>query len=329
MTAITAITEVAAAVLLRGDAAAPEFLLAQRPPGKVYAGYWEFPGGKVEPGETVYQALVRELQEELGITVDDVWPWVCCAFTYPHAAVRLRFYRIRAWHGEIAPIEHSAFAWLKTGEPAAVAPILPANGPILQALELPPLYALSNAEENGVEAELRRIARALAGGLRMLQIRDKTLAPERREEFARAVMALAGGDQRSENCGNGCTPMACVLINDDQALARAVGAHGLHLSSQQLWQLDRRPDFSRVAASCHSAADLARAAQLGLDFVALGPLLPTATHPGAAGIGWAEFSRLVERSPLPVYALGGMQPEMLETACRAGAHGVALMRGWC
>lgn len=325
---MTAITEVAAAVLLRGDAAAPEFLLAQRPPGKVYAGYWEFPGGKVEPGETVYQALVRELQEELGITVDDVWPWVCCEFTYPHASVRLRFYRIRVWHGEIAPIEHSAFAWLQVGEPAAVAPILPANGPILQALELPPLYALSNAEENGVEAELRRIERALAGGLGMLQIRDKTLAPERREVFARAAMALAGGDERSENDGNGCTPKACVLINDDQALARAVGAHGLHLSSQQLWQLDRRPDFARVAASCHSAADLARAAQLGLDFVVLGPLLPTATHPGAAGIGWAEFSRLVERSPLPVYALGGMQPEMLETACLAGAHGLALMRGW-
>ena len=314
---MTTITEVAAAVLLRGKATAPEFLLAQRPPGKVYAGYWEFPGGKVEPGETLYQALVRELQEELGITVDDVWPWLCCEFTYPHASVRLRFYRIHAWHGEIAPIEHSAFAWLKIGEPAGVAPILPANGPILQALELPPVYALSNAEENGVEAELQRIERALAGGLHLLQLRDKTLAPAQRLAFARAVMALAGGAAK-----------ACVLINDDQELARTVGAHGLHLSSQQLWQLDRRPDFARVAASCHGAADLTRAAQLGLDFVVLGPLLPTPSHPGATGIGWAEFSRLVERSPLPVYALGGMQPEMLETACHAGAHGVALMRGW-
>ena len=213
---MTTITEVAAAVLLRGNATAPEFLLAQRPPGKVYAGYWEFPGGKVEPGETLYQALVRELQEELGITVDDVWPWLCCEFTYPHASVRLRFYRIHAWHGEIAPIEHSAFAWLKIGEPAGVEPILPANGPILQALELPPVYALSNAEENGVEAELQRIERALAGGLHLLQLRDKTLAPAQRLAFARAVMALAGGAAK-----------ACVLINDDQELARTVGAHGL------------------------------------------------------------------------------------------------------
>lgn len=161
---MTRITEVAAAVLLRGDVMAPEFLLAQRPPGKVYAGYWEFPGGKVEPGETVYRALVRELQEELGITVDRVWPWVCCEFSYPHATVRLRFFRVHTWQGDIAPIEHSAFAWLKVGEAARVEPILPANGPILAALELPPLYALSNAAENGSAAELLRIERALAGG---------------------------------------------------------------------------------------------------------------------------------------------------------------------
>ena len=314
---MTRITEVAAAVLLRGDVMAPEFLLAQRPPGKVYAGYWEFPGGKVEPGETVYRALVRELQEELGITVDRVWPWVCCEFSYPHATVRLRFFRVHTWQGDIAPIEHSAFAWLKVGEAVRVEPILPANGPILAALELPPLYALSNAAENGSAAELLRIERALAGGLRLLQVRDKTLGTQQREAFARAVVALAGSYDK-----------ACVLINDDQAFARAVGAGGLHLSSTQLWQIDRRPDFERVAASCHSAADLVRAAQLGLDFVVLGPVLPTATHPAADGIGWPAFARLVERSPLPVYALGGLQPEMVDAACAAGAHGIALMRGW-
>ncbi|WP_313950749.1 Nudix family hydrolase [Accumulibacter sp.] len=316
-TKVSKVTEVAAAVLLRGDPAAPEFLLAQRPPGKVYAGYWEFPGGKLEPGETSFEALVRELQEELGITVDQAWPWLCREFSYPHATVRLRFFRVSSWHGVISPIEHSAFAWLKVGEPASVEPILPANGPILRALDLPPLYALSNAEENGPAAELARIERALSGGLQLLQIRDKSLAPAERQHFARAAVAAARRYQRAR-----------VLINDDAELARMVGADGVHLSSQRLWQVDRRPDFECVAASCHSAADLTRAAELGLDFVVLGPLLPTPSHPGSSGIGWPQFSALVERSPLPVYALGGLQPEMLETACTAGGHGVALMRGW-
>ncbi|WP_300337731.1 Nudix family hydrolase [Accumulibacter sp.] len=311
------VTEVAAAVLLRGHPAAPEFLMAQRPTGKVYAGYWEFPGGKVEAGESVREALVRELHEELGITVDRLWPWVCCEFTYPHATVRLRFFRVSSWHGQVTPLEHSAFAWLKVGEAPSVAPILPANGPILRALDLPAVYALSNAEENGPAAELARLAGALAQGLRLLQLRDKTLAPAQRRSFAGEVMALA---RRYQN--------ARVLVNDDQELARAVGAHGLHLSSTRLWQVERRPDFDHLAASCHSAADLLRAAQLGLDFAVLGPVLPTPSHPGLVGIGWPEFSRLVERSPLPVYALGGLQPEMLDLACSNGGHGVALMRGW-
>ena len=89
------IVEVAAAVMLR--AGGTEFLLAQRPEGKVYAGYWEFPGGKVEPGESVRDALIRELQEELGITVTACSPWLTRQFTYPHATVRLNFWRVTAY----------------------------------------------------------------------------------------------------------------------------------------------------------------------------------------------------------------------------------------
>ena len=314
---MTRIVEVAAAVLLRDTDGAPEFLLAQRPEGKVYAGYWEFPGGKVEPGESMRDALVRELQEELGITVDRAWPWLCREFTYPHATVRLKFFRVASWHGEIAPIEHSGFAWQEFGKAATVEPILPANGPILRALELPAVYALSNAEENGIDAELARLELALNNGLRLIQIRDKTLPPEERQRLAAGTMALARP-----------YPDARVLINDDAALAQAVGAHGVHLSASRLAQIAQRPAFEWVAASSHTADELARAAELGIDFAVLGPLLPTPTHPGSAGIGWQEFARLAERSPLPVFALGGMRREMLETAWENGAHGIALMRGW-
>ncbi|MEI7432558.1 MAG: NUDIX domain-containing protein, partial [Betaproteobacteria bacterium] len=188
---MTAIVEVAAAILLRNGDEGTEFLLAQRPVGKAYAGYWEFPGGKVEPGESLHQALVRELQEELGITVDRAWPWLSCEFTYPHASVRLKFFRVSSWHGEIKPLEHTGFDWMKIGGVARVSPILPANGPILRALQLPSIYALTNANENGCEAELNKLEKALAAGLRLIQVRDKNLSAAERLIFARGVMERA------------------------------------------------------------------------------------------------------------------------------------------
>lgn len=317
---MTKIVEVAAAILLRegeGGAGDTEFLLAQRPPGKVYAGYWEFPGGKVEAGETLRQTLVREIQEELGVTIDRAWPWLSCQFTYPHATVRLKFFRAVSWHGEIAPIEHSGFVWVKIGDAAPVTPVLPANGPILRALELPTIYALTNAAEHGIDTEWARLEKALSGGLRLIQIRDKTLPPAQRLRFARGVMARA-----RDFAG------ARVLINNDEELAHNVGAHGVHLSSDRLKLVAQRPSFDWVAASCHSAEELSRAASLGLDFTLLSPVLPTPSHPETIGMGWDEFGRLVEQSPLPVFALGGMKPEMLESALEKGAHGMALMRGW-
>ena len=311
------VVEVAAAVMLRADGR--EFLLAQRPEGKVYAGYWEFPGGKVEPGETVRQALVRELHEELGITVTACAPWLTRVFTYPHATVRLNFWRVTAWEGEIgitAPLEHSAVDWQKCGEPATVAPILPANDPILDALALPTRMAITMGEQEGVERQLERLEEALAGGLRLIQVRDKGWPPAQRLWFAEAVVRLAHSHG------------ALVVINDDEDIARRVGADGVHLSAARLAACTVRPDFRRVGASCHTAEELARAGELGLDYALLGPVLATPTHPEASGFGWNEFARLIAGSPLPVLALGGMKNELLATAQAHGAHGIALMRGW-
>ena len=111
-------------------------------------------------------------------------------------------------------------------------------------------------------------------------------------------------------------------------LARDIGAHGLHLSSKRLMATTERPTFARVAATCHAAEELAHAASLGLDFAVLGPVLPTASHPESRGLGWTAFGELIEKSPIPVFALGGMSGDLLETARRAGAHGIAMLRGW-
>lgn len=311
------IVEVAAAVMLRADGR--EFLLAQRPVGKVYAGYWEFPGGKVEAGETVREALVRELTEELGITVTECSPWLTRQFTYPHATVRLNFWRVTAWTGEIgitAPLEHDAVDWLEVGKTATVAPILPANDPILKALSLPTTMAITMAEKEGVERQLERLEEAIAGGLRLIQVRDKSLPTAQRLWFAEAVKQIAHSHG------------ALVVINDDAGIARRVGADGLHLSAAGLAACATRPDFAWVGASCHTAGEIARAGELELDYALLGPVLPTPTHPENPGLGWEEFARLIAGNPLPVFALGGLQTDLLATAQAHGGHGIALMRGW-
>ncbi len=122
--------EVAVGVLIRPDGA---FLLTSRPPGKVYEGYWEFPGGKIETGETVEQALRRELIEEIGVTIGAVQPWRIKRVDYPHALVRLNFCKVYQWQGELHMHEGQNFSWQQL--PVQVAPLLPGTIPVIQWLE--------------------------------------------------------------------------------------------------------------------------------------------------------------------------------------------------
>src|SRR3970282_420537 len=138
--------EVVAAVILRDDG---RFLLTRRPAGKAYAGYWEFPGGKIENGESADDALRRELHEELGVDAVTAFPWVTRDYDYSHAAVHLRFFRVVGWRGEPRGREAQQLAWQSTRD-LTVAPLLPANGPILRALALPPVYGISFAAGLGV-----------------------------------------------------------------------------------------------------------------------------------------------------------------------------------
>ncbi len=315
------LTRVSAAVILRQDGT--EYLLAQRPPGKAYAGYWEFPGGKVESGESFADALVRELQEELGITVTAMTPWVTRHFVYPHARVEIRFFRVTAWTGDLHPHEHTDTAWLSAAAMAggkaldllSVSPVLPANTPILRALALPPVYAITNAGSVGVAAELERLKRARP---MLVQVREKTLDTIQRQAFAREVAALVHGYGGH------------VLLNGNADEAINVGADGVHLSAAALMACESRPDLPLVFASCHTAAELDKASSLGLDAVVLGSVNPTLTHPepGHTTLGWTAFAGLIEGTSLPIYAIGGMSVADVATAQAVGAQGVAMMRGW-
>jgi len=304
--------EVAAGVILRPDG---QFLLAQRPAGKAYAGYWEFPGGKIEAGETVAVALARELHEELGLDAHTIHPWLTREYHYPHASVRLHFCRVTGWRGEPQGREGQAFAWQRPDQ-LTVTPMLPANGPILRSLALPPEYALTNLAGLGESRFFTALDRALARGLRLVQVREPSLTGDALEPFARAVVArvhAAGGR---------------VLLNGSPETAQAAGADGVHLTAACLMAAAARPaDFELCAASCHDERELARAAALDLDFAVLGPVLPTPTHPGQAGLGWGRFTALKTGGSLPVYAIGGLAVGDGEAARAAGAHGIAMLRG--
>lgn len=306
------VVDVAAGVIYRSDGS---FLLGQRAPGTFYPGYWEFPGGKVEAGETPAQALTRELDEELGIRVLRLRPWLMREHHYEHAHVRLHFFEVIDWSGEVNDHVHSALRWVRASTMEQdCAPMLPANGPILKALRLPRWMAITQAAEIGVDDQLAALDAALKGGLKLIQVREPALAADVRERFAAEVVC------RARHHG------AIVVLNGDMEMASRVGADGVHLPAVQLAACERRPAFAWVGASCHTRAELERAAALELDYALLGTVKPTRSHPERLSLGWEGFARTIASLPIPVFALGGLQRADLEAARDLGAHGVAAIR---
>lgn len=304
------VVNVAAGVITREDGS---FLIGQRAPGTFYPGYWEFPGGKVEAGESPADALKRELDEELGIRVERLYPWLVREHAYEHAHVRLHFFEVPQWQGAVNDHVHSALAWVRPGH-VDRSPMLPANGPILKALRLPCRMGITCAAAMGVGAQLDALDQALAQGLGMVQVREAGLDARERRAFAAEVV------RRAHAVG------ALVVINDDEALAEEAGADGLHLPARRLAELTQRPAFEWVGASCHSREELEWAAALELDYVLLGPVKETLSHPGQPALGWDAFAALRADLPMPVFALGGLDDADMTDARLAGAHGVAAIR---
>ena len=304
------VVRVAAAVIIRRDGAV---LLAQRPPGKPYAGYWEFPGGKLEPGETPAHALSRELAEELGIAVRAAAPWLVQEFVYPHAHVELNFFRVLAFDGEPVGHDGQAFAW-QDPHAITVAPLLPANTRVLAALTLPAVYAITCASDVGEQAFVARAERALASGVRLIQVREPVVDRSAHDAFVRRMIALAGRHG------------ARVVLNGTADDARRLGASGVHWTARTLQQATSRPHDVLVGASCHTHADVMRASALDVDFAVLGPVRATPTHPHAVPLGWDGFEAAITGTRVPVFALGGMGPADLDTAIARGAHGIAMRR---
>jgi 8-oxo-dGTP diphosphatase len=307
----TAVVRVAAAVILAPDG---RVLLAQRPAGKAYAGYWEFPGGKLESGESVRDALVRELHEELGIDAIDAAPWLVQRYVYPHAAVELNFWRVFAFAGEPFGHDGQAFRWQTPGR-FDVDPLLPANTAILRALTLGTVCGIVPVAAVASDTEVRRIeARVVDGGIGLVCV-DAAGAPA--ALAGAAVARLRGVAERTG---------ARLLLRSADA-SSAPGATGELWSVQELRAAAARPAHVLTGADCVDPADLARAGALGLDFAVLGsaaPGMPATTAADDAAGGWDAFAHIATATPLPVLVDGALAAAGLAVAQRRGAHGIVV-----
>ncbi len=293
---------VAAGVLQREDG---RVLINCRPAGKAWAGWWEFPGGKQCRGETVGEALARELHEELGIAVRESEPLVRIRHRYADRRIDMSVHRVTRWDGEVRAREGQPLAWV---EPLDLRDyrLLPADSPVVTALRLPRQIAVSpaGADLGELRERLARLPAGVALRLRLPGVDDARYA-EAAEELRRAQPGLP------------------LIV--DRALTRPDGVFA------RMW-----PRGAAIAAvgrvlagvSVHSALELERAQAQGADFVVLGPVRETPTHPGGRALGWAAAEALVREARVPVYLIGGLGPADLPRAIGIGAQGVAGIRAY-
>ena len=290
-------------------------LLARRTEGRDLAGAWEFPGGKLERGESPFQALDRELFEELGIRIHAMEPLIAVPQAYRDKRIVLDVYKVSKFSGKPRGRELQALAW-SPPEKLHTYPMPPADRPVVAALTQPGSYLITPETVGHPAQFLARLERALTEGTRRLQLRLGGLP---------AAETLALSAEAKRLCDQAGAQM---LVNADAELADKLGC-GLHLKSTQLMNLRERPNAADqlLGASCHNEAELRQAQDIGVDFAVLGPVAATPSHPDVAARGWEGFRALREAVSLPIYALGGMQLEDSANARRHGAQGIAAIRG--
>ncbi len=279
-------------------------------------GLWEFPGGKIEKHETAQQALIREIKEELGLEVNDMRPLIKVVHDYNDRKVCLHVHRVLSYSGHAQGVEGQKIEWVAVDQ-LSTYDFPQANLPIIKAVQLPERYLISG-KFSDQDDFLQKLTSALDSGIKLVQLRLKNIKLNSDE-----ISSLI--DKSSALCAQ---VNAKLLLNISKEHLRSidlsiVAFDGYHADSHMLDKLSRRPEGTLFSASCHNQEQLQKARQLGADFVVLSPVKKTASHPETEPMGWQKFSDLVDGCAMPVYALGGVSVEDMESAWSHGAQGVA------
>lgn len=303
--------EVSAAAIFDQDG---RLFIAQRAADAHQGGLWEFPGGKQEPGETPELALIRELDEEIGIQCEhsNITPLIRIEHQYPDKAVVLNVFRVSGFKGHSHGKEGQPVRWIDLGDinsyqfPAA-------NLPIITALSLPDKILVTGNYNDKADFKFR-LERALQSDISLVLLRAK----ETSDDLYRALAAIT-----YELCQ---VYQARFLIYGDWGLVEELKADGLHLPANT--PLNIEPQIIResnklLSMSTHNFEELQKAEELAADFVFMSPVQKTQTHPDATALGWRSFSGLCDKAKMPVYALGGMQNSDIPLAIDSGAQGIA------
>jgi 8-oxo-dGTP diphosphatase len=313
-------------------------LVAQRPLGKNMAGAWEFPGGKIQAGETRFCGLRRELEEELGIRVEEARPLIRYRHIYPDLEVDLDVWRVTRRRGAPYAREGQALAWVDPGELLDIG-LLPADAIIVKALQLPATILVTPPSAPAVDCAFFDVLEKYSESRRQSGTQPSPLVCLRRPDLEPgALLELAAGAAcRLDGTGvrlmlhGDPFELSPLLLYPPSGFRDRIGdvVAGLHAPARFLRGLTNRPvpDSLWFGVSCHDAVELQAAARIGADYAFLGNVLPTASHPGQPGLGWEKFAELVADLPLPVYAIGGLEPADLDAAWEAGAQGIAAIRG--
>jgi len=311
---MNSIVRVAVAVIRNKNG---QVFVAQRPDNVHQGGLWEFPGGKVESGETVLEALKREIKEEIGISVKDAQPLIKISYQYPDKHVLLDVWEVLRYSGNAHGKEGQPCNWVESGDLGQLS-FPAANRPIISAVQLPAAFLVTPEPGADRDVFLENLERSVSSGIRWLLFRARTLSSKDYITLAQKVCQICEANAAS------------VMLTADPQTVKDLGAKGLHLSAKQLMEISERPvgEGFWLSASCHNAEEVEQANIVGADFIFTGSVKQTASHENIKPIGWGKFSRLTEIANMPVYAIGGMTKADQQQSRAVGGQGIAAIRAF-